>query len=93
MEPTVCACVVALQCVLLSAVQQSKLAVHVCVCVYTYLLFFEFPSHLGHHRAVRTVPFATQMVPISYQGFILQNIQTPQVPQYKKKKKKPGRSK
>ena len=56
------------------------------MCVYTYLLFFEFPSHLGHHRAVRTVPCATQMVPISYQGFILQNIQTAQVPQYKKKK-------
>ena len=67
-----------------------------CVCVCIYTLYFEFPLHLGHHRALRTVTCATQVVPISYQGNILQNIQTAHVPKYKKKKKlnqRTGRSK
>ena len=36
----------------------------VCVCIYP--LFFEFPSHLGHHRALSRVPCAVQQVLISY---------------------------
>ena len=59
-----------------------------CVCVCVYALFFKFPLHLGHHRALRTVTCATQVVPISYQGTILQNIQTAHVPKYQKKNKK-----
>ena len=40
--------------VLVSAVQQSKSALH--IYIYIYPLFFGFPSHLGHHRASSTVP-------------------------------------
>ena len=34
--------------------------------VYIYPLFFGFPSHLGHHRALSGVPCAIQQVLISY---------------------------
>ena len=34
--------------------------------VYIYPLFFGFPSHLGHHRALSRVPRALQQVLISY---------------------------
>ena len=34
--------------------------------VYIYPLFFEFPSHLGHQRALSRVPCAIQSVLISY---------------------------
>ena len=34
--------------------------------VYVYPLFFGFPSHLGHHRALSRVPCAIQQVLISY---------------------------
>ena len=34
--------------------------------VYIYPLFFRFPSHLGHHRALSRVPCAIQQVLISY---------------------------
>ena len=30
--------------------------------IYTYPLFFGFPSHLGHHRTLRRVPCAIQQV-------------------------------
>ena len=33
--------------------------------VYIYPLFFGFPPHLGHHKALSTVPCATQQVLIS----------------------------
>ena len=44
--------------------------------------------HLGHHKALRTVTCATQVVPISYQGTSLQNIQIAHVAKCQKKKKK-----
>ena len=28
--------------------------------IYIYSLFFSFPSHLGHHRALSSVPCAIQ---------------------------------
>ena len=34
--------------------------------IYIYPLFFGFPSHLGHHRALSRVPCAIQQVLISY---------------------------
>ena len=34
--------------------------------VYTYPLFFGFPSHLDHHRALSRVPCAVHLVLISY---------------------------
>ena len=34
--------------------------------VYIYPLFFRFPSHLGHHRALSRVPGAIHLVLISY---------------------------
>ena len=34
--------------------------------IYIYLLFFGFPSHLGHQRALSRVPCALQQVLISY---------------------------
>ena len=34
--------------------------------VYIYPLFFGFPSHLGHHRALSRAPCALQQVLISY---------------------------
>ena len=34
--------------------------------IYTYPLFFGFPSHLGHHSALSRVPWAIQYVLISY---------------------------
>ena len=35
--------------------------------MYTYIpSFFGFPSHLGHHRALSSVPCAIQQVLISY---------------------------
>ena len=34
--------------------------------VYIHPLFFLFPSHLGHHRALSSVPCAIQQVLISY---------------------------
>ena len=33
---------------------------------YIYPLFLEFPSYLGHHRALSRVPCAIQLVLISY---------------------------
>ena len=48
--------IVALECcvsfLLYSKVNQS----YVCI----YPLFFEFPSHLGHHRALSRIPCAMQ---------------------------------
>ena len=44
--------------------------------MYKHNLSFNFLLNLGHHRAWRTVPCATQIVPSSYQGIIFQNIQT-----------------
>ena len=44
--------------VLISAVQQSESAIY----MYTYPLFLEFPSHLGHHRALNRVPWAIQVL-------------------------------
>ena len=35
---------------------------YMCVYMHTYALFFGFPSHLGHHRALSTVLCATQKV-------------------------------
>ena len=40
--------------------------------VYIHPLFFGFPSHLGHHRALSRVPCATQQVLISYLFYIQQ---------------------
>ena len=55
---------------------------YVCVCIYMYApFFFQFPSHLGHHIALRTVICAIQRVLISYHGITLQNIQTAHVAQ------------
>ena len=36
------------------------MCVCVCVCVCVYLLFFGFPSYLGHHRALNRVPCTIQ---------------------------------
>ena len=36
------------------------------ICIHIYSLFFGFPFHLGHHRAVNRVPCAIQQVLISY---------------------------
>ena len=36
------------------------------LCVYIYPLSFQFPSHLGHHRASSRVPYAIQQILISY---------------------------
>ena len=36
------------------------------LCVYICPLFFEFPSHLGHHRVLSRIPCAIQSVLISY---------------------------
>ena len=47
--------------VLVSIVQQSKLA----ICMHIPV-FFGFPSHLGHHRALSGVPWATQQIHVSY---------------------------
>ena len=44
-----------------SAVQQSESAIHI-----LYPLFFGFPSHLGHPRALNRVPCAVQEVLSSY---------------------------
>ena len=55
-----------------------------CVFIYTYLLFLEFPYDLSLHRAMSSVTCATQMVLISYQAIILQNIQTFLEIQYEK---------
>ena len=57
--------------VLVPTVQQSESVTHiyVCVCIhilYIYILFFRFPSHLGHHRAASGIPCATRQVLISY---------------------------
>ena len=62
---------------------------HVCVYLYIYVCIvpFQFPSHLGHHIALRTVTCAIQRVLISYHGITLQNIQTAHVAQDQKKKK------
>ena len=38
--------------------------------VYIYALFFGFPSHLGHHRALSRVPCATQWVLLRYLLYI-----------------------
>ena len=46
---------------LVSAAQQSESA----ICIHIPL-FFGFPSHLGHHRALRKVPCAIQQVLIGY---------------------------
>ena len=40
-----------------SAVQQSESVIQ-----YVHPLIFGFPSHLGHHRALRRVPCAIQQV-------------------------------
>ena len=48
--------------VLVSVVQKSKSA----VCILISPLFFGFPSHLGHHRALSRVPCSAQYVLISY---------------------------
>ena len=40
----------------------AKTMSYMCVYMYTYALFFGFPSHLGHHRALSTVLCATQKV-------------------------------
>ena len=32
------------------------------LCVYRYSLFFEFPSHIGHHRRLSRVPHAAPVV-------------------------------
>ena len=32
------------------------------LCVYRYSLFFEFPSHIGHHRRLSRVPYAAPVV-------------------------------
>ena len=90
MEPTVCTMQLLYNVVLHSAVLQSIS----CVRVYKHTLLFEFPSNLGHHRALRTVPCATQIVLVSYQDIIFQNIQTDNAAQYKKNlNQKTGRSK
>ena len=34
--------------------------------VYIHPLSFVFPFHLGHHRALSSIPWAIQQVPISY---------------------------
>ena len=81
MEPTICTMQLLYNVVLHSAVLQSIS----CVRVYKHTLLFEFPSNLGHHRALRTVPCAPQIVLVSYQGIIFQNIQTDYAAQYKKK--------
>ena len=39
--------------------------------IYIYPLFFGFPSHLDHHRALNRVPCATQQVLISYLFFLI----------------------
>ena len=54
--------------------------------IYIHPLFVVFPSHLGHHTALRTVTCAIQIVLISYHGITLQNIQTAHVAQDQKKK-------
>ena len=87
MEPTVCTMQLLYNVVLHSAVLQSISCVH----VYKHTLLFEFPSNLGHHRALRTVPCATQIVLVSYQGIIFQNIQTDYAAQYKKKSQSKNR--
>ena len=40
----------------------AKRMSYMCVYMHTYALFFGFPSHLGHHRALSTVLCATQKV-------------------------------
>ena len=74
---------------LLSPVQQSNSAVHMCasvslsVCIHS--LFFKFSYCLGRNSALRAVPCITQIVLISYQGIITQNIQTSQIDTYQKR--------
>ena len=36
------------------------------LCLYTYSLFFRFPSHLGHCPAPRRIPYTIQYVLINY---------------------------
>ena len=38
--------------------------------IHVYPLFFRFPSHLGHQRALSSVPYATQQALISYLFYI-----------------------
>ena len=47
--------------VLVSTLQQSESAIHIHISP-----FFVFPSHLGHHRSLSTVPCAIQQALISY---------------------------
>ena len=62
-----CRCFTTLcQCLLYSRVNQLY--------IYVYPLFFRFPSHLGHHRALSIVPCAIQQVLISYLFCIQQHI-------------------
>ena len=50
---------------------------------YTHLLFFGFPSHLGHHRALSRAPCAIQWVLISYLFYTQQCIYVnPSLPIY-----------
>ena len=44
--------------------------------IYTYPLFFGFPCHLGHHRALSRVPCAIQQVLISYLFYTQQCVYT-----------------
>ena len=44
--------------VLVSAAQQSEPAIH--TYIYVSNLFFGFPSHLGHHRALSSIPCAAE---------------------------------
>ena len=66
------------------------MCVSVSLCVGIHSLFFEFPSYLGHHSALRTVPCVTEIILISYQGIITQNIRTSQVDTYQKEILKNG---
>ena len=52
------------------------------LCIWLYTLLFKVSSHLGHHRALRTLCCAIQIVLIGFQDIILQNIQTAPVTQY-----------
>ena len=80
-----CSCFTVLCYLLLySKVNQLHVCVYLYICV--CIVLFQFPSHLGHHIALRTVTCAIQMVLISYHGITLQNIQTARVAQDLKKK-------
>ena len=53
--------------VIVSVVQQSESATHICI----YPLFLGFSSHFGHHRASSRVSCAIQLVLIGYLFYTL----------------------